>query len=83
MGFKVDWCGIDPGYNNIEDDRERFNETNNILKWWINLSKDKKIKKINESRDSIMHNFNLIRSKDFYGDSLNLAIKNSEKYFND
>jgi hypothetical protein len=83
MGFDTSWCGIDPAYNDIEDDKERFEETNNILKWWTALPRDKKIKKIIESRDSIMHNFNLIRSKDFYGESLKLAIENSEKYLND
>ncbi len=83
MGFDITWCGIDPSYNDIEDDKERFDETNKILKWWVSLPKDKKIKKIMESRDAIIHNFNLIRSKDFYGESLHLAVKNSEKYFND
>ncbi len=83
MGFDTSWCGVDPSYNDIDDDRERFLETNNILKWWCALPKEKKIKKITESRDAILHNFNLVRSKDFYGESLHLAIKNTEDYFND
>lgn len=83
MGFVVDWCGIDPSYNNIEDHKERFIETHNILKWWVSLDRKDKINRIKKSRDAIEHNFKLIRSTDFYSEGLKKIIKDTESYFND
>jgi len=82
LGFSINFCGIDPSYNDIQDDKERFIQTNNILKWWINLSRDEKIKRILDSRENILHNFNLIRQNDFYAESLHQAIRNTRRYFN-
>lgn len=81
LGFRTDWCGIDPSYNDIVDDAERFIATNNILKEWVNLSRDKKVKLIQRSMDTINHNFNLIRQKEFYKDGLRELLNSSKEYF--
>lgn len=83
LGFKIDWCGIDPSYNDIVDDKKRFIKTNEILKWWINLSKTEQRFRIESSMDTIQHNFNLVRNSNFYHQSLLAALANSEEYFND
>jgi len=82
LGFKIDWCGIDPSYNDIKDDKQRFIKTHEILKWWINLPREEKIEKIHQSIDTIQHNFNLVRSKNFYHEALRTALNSSEEYFN-
>jgi hypothetical protein len=82
LGFKIDWCGIDPSYNDIEDNKQRFIKTHEILKWWINLSREEKIEKIQQSMDTIQHNFDLVRSKNFYHEALRTALNSSEEYFN-
>jgi len=81
LGFKINWCGIDPSYNDIVDHKERFIATHKVLEDWISLPRDKKINKILDSIETINHNFNLIRSKNFYNESLLRAIKDSEEYF--
>lgn len=81
LGFRTDWCGIDPSYNNIEDDHERFNKTHEVLEWWINLPRDEQNLMIIRSTDVINHNFNLIRDKDFHKDALQEAMRRSEDYF--
>jgi len=83
LGFRIDWCGIDPSYNDIVDHKKRFVETHKILKWWVSLSREEKVDKILKSKDAIEHNFRLIREKSFYNESLNQAIENSRSYFND
>lgn len=83
LGFRIDWCGIDPSYNDIIDHKKRFIETHKVLEWWINLSREEKNKRILDSEETIIHNFNLIRKQNFYHDSLKSAIESSEKYFND
>ncbi len=82
LGFKIDWCGIDPSYNDIKDDKQRFIKTHEILKWWIHLPREEKIKKIHQSMDTIQYNFNLVRSKNFYHEALRAALNSSEEYFN-
>jgi hypothetical protein len=81
LGFKIDWCGIDPSYNDIEDDKQRFIKTHEILKWWIHLPREEKIEKIQQSIDTIRHNFDLVRSKNFYHEALRTALNSSEEYF--
>jgi hypothetical protein len=83
LGFKIDWCGIDPSYNDIKDDKQRFIKTHEILKWWISLPREEKIEKIHQSMDTIQYNFDLVRSKNFYHEALQTALNSSEVYFND
>ena len=83
LGFRTDWCGIDPGYNDIIDDKERFIKTNEVLRDWVLLPREEKIKKINQSMETINHNFELIRNENFYFQSLTTALNNSRKYFNE
>jgi len=80
LGFKTEWCGIDPSYNDIEDHKERFIATHKVLEDWISLPRDKKINKILDSIETINHNFNLIRSKNLYNESLLRALKSSKEY---
>jgi hypothetical protein len=82
LGFKIDWCGIDPSYNDIKDDKQRFIKTHEILKWWIQLPREEKIEKIQLSMNTIQHNFDLVRSKNFYHEALRTALNSSEEYFN-
>lgn len=82
LGFRIDWCGIDPSYNDIKDDKQRFIKTHEILTWWINLSREEKIEKIQQSMDTIQHNFNLVRNKNFYHEALRTALNSSKEYFN-
>lgn len=81
LGFKIDWCGIDPSYNDIVDDKERFLATHKVLEEWIALPREKKINKILDSIETINYNFNLIRSRNYYKESILRAIKSSEEYF--
>jgi hypothetical protein len=81
MGFRTDWCGIDPAYNDIEDNLERFNATQQALYDWIELSETHKIARLEKSMDTIQHNFDLIRSSDFYADAIREAVARTEKYY--
>ena len=81
MGFRTDWCGIDSAYNDIENSVERFNATQQVLNDWIGLSESEKIARLERSMDTIQHNFNLIRSSDFYGDAIMEAVARTEKYY--
>lgn len=81
LGYQVDTCGINPGYNDIEDDAERFFATHRALKTWIEFPRDEKIKKIKSSLPSIEHNFRLSRERNFYHESLTATINNSKDYF--
>ena len=80
MGFRTDWCGIDPAYNNIEDNVERFNATQQVLNDWIALPQEEKIARLEKSMDTIQHNFDLIRQSDFYADAIREAVARTEKY---
>lgn len=81
LGFRIDWCGIDPSYNDIVDDTERFYETHKILKQWINYPREQKVELIQRSMATINHNFHLIRMKDFYKDALETLIERSGEHF--
>lgn len=81
LGFKTNWCNIDPSYNSIKDDRDRFIKTNEILKEWIALPREEKISRITNTMHIIEHNFNLIREKDFYKFALQEAIARTQEYF--
>ena len=83
LGFRIDWCGINPKYNDITDPIERFNATQQVLVDWVNLSREEKIFRINESMDVIEHNFNLMRSRDFYKEAIMESIVRSREYFNE
>jgi len=81
LGFRIDWCEIDPSYNDIQDHKKRLEKTHEILVDWIKLSKKEKIKRIQNSMPTIQHNFDLMRSRDFYSESLIKMINKSEEYF--
>ena len=83
MGFKTDWCGINPSYNDIEDDIERLQATHTELLKWVNLSMEEKLTRIGNSMPTIEHNFNLSRTSNFHKASLAEALNRSERYFND
>ena len=81
LGFRIDWCGIDPSYNDIKDDHERFAKTHEVLEQWINLPREEQNLMIVRSTDTINHNFNLIRNKDFHTEALKDALHRTEDYF--
>lgn len=81
MGFKTDWCGINPNYNNIVDDKERFDVTTKVLLDWVKLPREEKIARIIKSLPTIHHNFNLIRQRDFYHEALAEVFKRTKSYF--
>lgn len=81
LGFKTNWCGIDPAYNDIKDDKLRFEKTHDELYKWIALSKEDKHRRILDSIETIEHNFNLIKTEDFYHNALREIAQRSEKYF--
>jgi hypothetical protein len=83
MGYKTDWCGIDPSYNNIKDNSTRFYKTHEVLNNWIQLSRKEKIKKIIDSLPTIEHNMQVSRNNNFYHSDLIDAINTSRNYFND
>lgn len=81
LGYRTDWCGIDPSYNDIEDNTERFYKTHEILSWWINLSRDEKNQRIIESLPTIEHNFKLSATRNFYYEDILNTINISKDYF--
>lgn len=83
LGYKTDWCGIDPSYNDIKDHRDRFYKTHAILVEWINLSRQEKIKKILNTMSTIEHNFHVSKNHNFYHQDLLEVISISKSYFND
>ena len=83
MGYKTDWCGIDPSYNSIKDNSARFYKTHEVLNSWIQLSREEKIKKIIDSLPTIEHNMQVSRNNNFYHKDLVDAINISRNYFND
>jgi hypothetical protein len=80
LGYKTDWCGIDPSYNDIKDNTERFYKTHEILSWWINLSRDEKIQRIVQSLPTIEHNFRLSATRNFYYEDILNTINISKDY---
>lgn len=83
LGYKTDWCGIDPSYNDITDHTERFYKTHDVLVEWIKLPISEKIKKIEGSMSTIEHNFALSKQRNFYHEDLLDTINISKDYFND
>lgn len=81
LGYKTDWCGIDPSYNDIEDNTERFYKTHEILIWWINLSRDEKTQRIIQSLPTIEHNLKLSATRNFYYEDILNTINISKDYF--
>jgi hypothetical protein len=82
LGFRTNWCGIDPAYNDIEDHTERFKATHKVLMDWIALPRAEKIQQIQYSMVTINHNFKLIRQKDFYRDAIIEIAYRCRKYLN-
>ena len=82
LGFKTDFLNFE-SYDEIVDPKLRFFKIHKILTDWIKTPREEKIKKIENSMDSVMHNFNWIRENNFYTSSLEKAIASSEKYFNE
>lgn len=82
LGFKVNWCGIDPKYNDIKDDKNRFAATHNELVNWIMLPLEEKIARIKDSMGILNFNLNLIKEKDFHKEALQEALRRSKEYFN-
>lgn len=80
LGFKTDWCGIDPSYNDIVDDKERFIETHKVLKNWVETPKAQKLELIKKSMDTIVHNFNMIQRNNLYFEHLTTALNSSKEY---
>ena len=83
LGFRTDWCGVDPFYNDIEDPIERFNQTHKMLTNWINTPRETKIRSIYNSMGTIEHNFNLIRSRDYLKEAITNMLSYGKRYFND
>lgn len=83
LGFKIDWCGIDPSYNDIKDDKDRLAATHQVLVDWCNLPREEKILRIENSMETINHNFNLIRQRDFYKEALLESFEKTLEYFRD
>lgn len=83
LGYKTNWCGIDPSYNDIVDNRDRFYATHKVLEDWISLSKEEKIKKITDSIPTLEHNMSVSKNNNFYYSNLIDAINISKDYFND
>jgi len=83
LGFKTNWCGIDPGYNLIEDEFTRFKATHKVLLDWCQLPREEKDRRILSSMDIIQHNFELVRKKDFYREALEQAISKTKDYYNE
>lgn len=81
LGFKTNYLGIDPSYNDIVDDTERLLATNKILKDWVELSPEEKKYRIYQSFEAIDYNFNLIRSKNFYTEALSDVLNKTRDYF--
>jgi hypothetical protein len=81
LGYKTDWCGIDPSYNDIKDTTKRFYKTHDILVWWINLSREEQLQRITESLPTLIHNLNLSKTRDFYHEDLVTIINDSRNYF--
>lgn len=82
LGFKINWCGIDPSYNDIINTKKRFNATHQVLLDWINLPREEKLQRITNSMPDIIYNANLIRSRDFYKEAIKSALDRCEEYFN-
>jgi hypothetical protein len=83
LGFKTSWCGIDPSYNDIEDNYDRFIETHRTLFGWISLSQEEKISRINSTIETIQYNYEHAKKNNFYDASLTAIINSSKAYFNE
>jgi len=81
LGYKTDWCGIDPSYNDIEDHSERFYKTHKVLLEWVNLPRTEKIKRIEASLSTIEHNYAVSKQRNFYHEDLLDSINISKDYF--
>jgi len=81
MGFGIDWCGIDPSYNDIKDNLKRFMATQKVLTDWVAIPRSEKIARLKESMDTIQNNFELVRQRDFYAEAIHKAVERTEKYY--
>lgn len=83
LGYITNWCGLNSGYNDIEDHVERFHATHNTLQTWVNFPTNRKIKEIENCMPVIQHNFDLSAKRNLYHESLIELINNSKEYFNE
>jgi hypothetical protein len=83
LGFKCDFLGFGTEYDSIEDPKTRFDEIHNILETWVSLDRDEKLKRIGDSFENIIHNWEHLRKSSFYHDALNSAIQKGKEYFNE
>jgi hypothetical protein len=81
LGYITDTCGINPNYNDIENDVDRFIATHNALSTWINFSLEEKMKRIETCLPAIEHNFKLSANRNFYHEDVLHAINISREYF--
>jgi hypothetical protein len=81
MGFRIDWCGIDPSYNDIKDPVKRFNATQQVLVDWCSLSRREQCNRITNSMATIEHNYKLMKERDLYKESIQEIVRRTEKYF--
>ena len=83
LGYRTEFCGLNPDYNNIEDHNARFEATHHVLATWLNFSYEEKINRIRDTLPIIEHNFKLSKKHNLYHESLIDVISVSTEYFND
>ena len=81
LGYRINICGLNPDYNDIEDHTRRFHATHNALHTWINFSLEQKKQNIQDSLCDIEHNFILAASRNLYHEGLTELINSSTEYF--
>jgi hypothetical protein len=81
LGYRINICGLNPEYNDIEDHTRRFHATHNALHTWINFSLEQKKQNIQDSLCDIEHNFILAASRNLYHEGLIEVINTSTEYF--
>lgn len=65
LGYKVDFCGIDRKYDRIKSPQQRFNAVYEELKKWTAIGRGDKIRLLNQSLETIIHNQKLYKSNDY------------------
>jgi len=83
MGFRCDFLGIGTEYDRIENPRDRFIEIHRILKSWVELDIDEKRRRIGDSMEAIMHNYNLVRRRNYHHEAIIKSLESSAEYFNE
>lgn len=74
-GYRTDFHSIDNSYDQMNDHKERFAAAHNELFKWVNKSRSEKISAIEQSMDTILHNFNHFKEQQYVTQSFkNLLI---------